>query len=633
MSVKSISRQDILAGLFLFIALFGLYGLSYSGVPAADDEQLFAAAAINAAENRVLSAEQLYGNTRLVGDYGGVEPLHSLVASWVLRGGVFDHVGRMQALFWLNICYTALTALVLYGLLLQLGGSRKHAVIAGMAFGVGTLVWPYAKTFFREPLAMLLLTLAVYFLVLATKWRRRLWVRIVAGIGALVCASGALLTKVLLVAVLPAMIVLIWLRHKKTNGILKKEKWLQLAVTLIAFLLLLRLGGIILGVHFPPRLTLEFFLERYRNLMVLPHDGFWQALAGIFFSPGKGIFIYSPILLGSILSGFAVRRENAELFWFPLLGVAGLAVVQALVYDAEWWNLTWGTRFLLPVLPLLVLMGLPGLQWLEKNGNLRWRMAAWVLLFLSCFIQLGGVLITEPMYLASLYAASIRPIPELVLWNLRYAPWIGHWQQIFQGASLDLAAARIFSRGGGHILILWAGQIALVMGSLLAVLRMWRKKRQRRLWTFACFLGISTLVVTGFSMSVNRQDPAYHPDREDFAAAERLVESSLAKGDGVIVSPYLYPLWYHAMNEAQFDQPWYSWPVPGDAEESSEALDRFMPDASRYQRMWLIEERSAAGDPYPAAGQLAGRFNLVEQWVYFDETGEKSVQVSLFEVR
>ncbi|MCD4672486.1 MAG: hypothetical protein K8R77_07480, partial [Anaerolineaceae bacterium] len=404
-------------------------------------------------------------------------------------------------------------------------------------------------------------------------------------------------------------------------------------VTLAAFLLLLGLGGITLRMRFPPRLTPGFFVERYRNLMVLPHDGFWQALAGIFFSPGKGLFIYSPVLLGSILSGFAVRRENAELFWFPLLGVAGLAVAQALVYDAEWWNLTWGTRFLLPVLPLLVLMGLPGLQWLEKNENLYWRIAAWVLLFLSCFIQLGGVLITDPTYLASLYATSIRPIPELVLWNLRYAPWIGHWQQIFQRASLDLAAARISPRGDGRILILWAGQIALVMGSLVVLLRMRCEAGQRRLWAFAGFLGISTLVVAGFSMGVNRQDPAYYPDREDFAAAEHLVESSLAKGDGVIVSPYLYPIWYHAMNEAQFGQPWYSWPVPGDAEESSEALDRFMPNASRYQRMWLIEERSAAGNPYPTAGQLAGHFNLVEQWAYFDETGERSVQVSLFEVR
>ena len=85
--------------------------------------------------------------------------------------------GRMQALFWLNTLYTALTGWVLYSLVLQLGGSRKQAVITTLVFGFGTLAWPYAKTFFREPLAMLLLMLTVYLLVLATGERGSVAVR------------------------------------------------------------------------------------------------------------------------------------------------------------------------------------------------------------------------------------------------------------------------------------------------------------------------------------------------------------------------------------------------------------------------------------------------------------------------
>ncbi len=298
MPLSTISRQKSLAGLFLFLVLFGGYGLSYSGVPSADDEQLFAAAALNAAENGVLSAEQLYGNSRLVGELGGIEPLHSLAASWALRSGVFSAAGRMQAVFWLNPLYTALTGLLLYGLVLQFGGSRKQALISAVVFGFGTLAWPYAKTFFREPLAGLLLTLMVYLLVLATGERGGKVFRVVIFACALLCFAGVLLTKVLLLAVLPALFLLLVLRVKRAKEGLRQEIWLAWGIALLVVICLLAMSWAVLGFRAPPRMTLEFFRLRYHNLITLPHDGFWQALAGIFVSPGQ-----RPVLLYANLAG------------------------------------------------------------------------------------------------------------------------------------------------------------------------------------------------------------------------------------------------------------------------------------------------------------------------------------------
>ena len=606
--MRTISRQNFLAGLFLFGVLFGMYSLGYSGVPSADDEQLFAAAAMNAAENGVLSAEQLYGNSRLVGVLGGIEPLHSLAGSWALRSGVFNAAGRMQALFWLNSLYTALTGWVLFGLVLRFGGTRKQAIIITLVFGLGTLAWPYAKTFFREPLAMLLLTLAVYLLVLFTGEGGSPVFRIAMGVGAVLVSGAVLLTKVLLLAVLPALVLLVVLRVKAAKSEQRKEILLAGGIALVVVFVLALIGLVVFGLRMPPRASLEFFSARYHNLTVLPHAGFWPALAGIFVSPGKGLFFYMPVLLACAVSGFALRCKHQVLFWVPALSVIGLAVAQALVYDAGWWNMTWGTRFMLPVLPLMVLMGLPCLQWLEAHGNRGLKATVWGLFALSGVIQLGGVLIADPVYLASLYEQTLQPVSELVLWNLRYAPWIGHWQMVFQGAPLDLALARMVQQGEWRVLAAWVVMAALTAGSLVALRRMENGAKQNKMWIAAGALGFAMLMVTGGNMRLYRQDPVWYAGREDFAAAEALVKAEMAEGDGVVVSPYLYPIWYHAMNEAQFGQAWYSWPVPGDEAESERAMAGFLPLAEGYERVWLIEE----GLDFPAGEQFRDVFDLVE---------------------
>jgi hypothetical protein len=621
--MRTISRQNTLAGIFLFLALFGVYSLSYSGVPAADDEQLFAAAAINAAENGMLSAEQLYGNSRLFGTMGGVEPLHSLAASWALRSGIFNAAGRMQALFWLNSFYTALTGLLLYGLVLQFGGSRKQALVSTIIYGFGTLAWPYAKTFFREPLAGLLLTLAVYLLVLGTKEGviKKLRVAILTGAG--LCFGAVLLTKVLLLAVLPALVLLVVLRMKEAKDAQQKEFWLAGGIALLVVLCLLLIGWAVLELRTPPRLTLEFFRLRYHNLITLPHDDFWLALVGIFVSPGKGLFFYMPIVLACIVGGFALRRRMPTLFWFPMLAVFALAVTQALVYDDDWWNMTWGTRFMLSVLPLMVLMGLPVLQWLEKRGSKSMWIALGSLFDLSAAIQLGAVLITDPVYLQGLYEQTLQPVTNLILWRLRYVPWVGHWRLVFQGGEIDLAMWRVFRHGNLWALAALAGLVLLVAGSAAALWQLEHKGAHRKMWITAGALSFAMLALMAVSMRLYRQDPAWHTGREDLAESVAFVEEQVQDGDGVVVAPYLYPVWYYAMNEAQFGRAWYSWPVPGDGEESSRAMEGFLPLADGYRRVWLIEE----GADFSVEAQFREAFDLVETRRFGED-----VWVTVFEV-
>lgn len=289
--------------------------------------------------------------------------------------------------------------------------------------------------------------------------------------------------------------------------------------------------------------------------------------------------------------------------------------------------MTWGTRFMLPVLPLLVLMGLPGLHWLQERESRALKGVVWGLSVLSGVIQLGGVLIADPAYLEGLYRQTTQPVTELILWQVRFAPWIGHWGMVLRGEAIDLAMARIARQGEWHVLAVWAGLLVLTAGCAVALWRLERKGAGRKMWVAAGALGCAMLVMTGVSMSLYQQDPAWYGDRDDFAMAVGLVETQMQGGDGVVISPYLYPLWYYAMNEAGFGT-WYSWPVPGDEEAAEQALEGFIPLAEGYERVWLIEEASVPGGDFPAAAQFGEEYDLLETRHFGED-----VRVSVYEVR
>ncbi len=264
---------------------------------------------------------------------------------------------------------------------------------------------------------------------------------------------------------------------------------------------------------------------------------------------------------------------------------------------------------MVPVLPLLVLMGLPGLQWLEEKGSRVMNAAVCGLCGFSALIQLGGVLIADPVYLQSLYEQTLQPVTELILWQLRYAPWIGHWQMVYQGAPIDLAMTRIAQQGEWRVLVGGAVMAALVVGSLFALRRMEHGEKKNSMWLAAGVLSFAILMVMAVNMRLYRLDPAWYAEREDLAAAVELVELEVQGGDGVVVSPYLYPVWYFAMNEAQFGRVWYSWPVPGDEEMSERAMEGFYIVGAGV-RARLVDRGRRRN--FPTTGQFREAFDLVE---------------------
>src|SRR5207247_920371 len=67
-----------------------------------------------------------------------------------------------------GVLVAALTVAQLYLLGRAVGYGPRMAVLTAAAYGLGTLAWPYSRTFFRDPLAGLALLAAA---LAAARWR------------------------------------------------------------------------------------------------------------------------------------------------------------------------------------------------------------------------------------------------------------------------------------------------------------------------------------------------------------------------------------------------------------------------------------------------------------------------------
>jgi hypothetical protein len=85
----------------------------------------------------------------------------------------------------------------------------------------------------------------------------------------------------------------------------------------------------------------------------------WEGVAGILLSPGRGLFVYSPILLLSFAgAGLALRRGGDR-----LLRYVGVGVVLGILLYGKWWSwwggASYGPRLLADLAPLLAVLLYP----------------------------------------------------------------------------------------------------------------------------------------------------------------------------------------------------------------------------------------------------------------------------------
>jgi hypothetical protein len=285
---------------------------------------------------------------------------------------------------------TAATVLVVALIAREIGCGWRTTIGLAVLYGFATLAWYYSNLLFSEPLVGFATALAFLGLLRFKREPRLRWLALTGGAVALACLTR---TDAAIVTLLPVSIYVV------TKVILAAAPLTDRIRRAIAYGVPVVVAGFI---------VLGYDWVRYGSPLATgylsPATGFTfpilKGLYGLLLSPAAGLFIFMPVLALAV-AGFPsfLQRHHGE----GLL-LAGLITVR-LAFYASWYGWdggeSWGPRFLVPVLPLLVLpvAFVPG--WVRP------RLSLSILGGLSFMIQVLGQLV-------SYYSYSI--------WTLRTLP-------------------------------------------------------------------------------------------------------------------------------------------------------------------------------------------------------------------
>ncbi|NOZ06179.1 MAG: hypothetical protein GXP41_07505 [Chloroflexi bacterium] len=591
---KKASPLLIAGAIFLFLA--SIYLLTYSGEFHAIDEVSMFAVTENLVKHGTFNANQMLWASGWLpaqnrigpdGNYYSKKGIgQSLAASPLYWAGLHlpPAVGLVQITMLTNVLVTALTGALLFLLLLELGFSLRTGVAGAMIFGLGTTAWPYTKTFFNEPLTALCLLASFYLLVRARRKPSS------AKRGAL---SGLLFglavsSRVANLALAPGFIAyIVFIEHQNRKP--GSRTYRQVAGFVLALLPVLLLLG---------EYNFVRFGSPFDNGYASP-EGFTAflptSLYGFLFSPGKSIFVYSPVLLLSLF-GLPLfwRRFRAE-----TLLIGWIAATYLCVYGLwfMWWGgWSWGPRFLVPLIPFLMLP-LAGLV-----DTISWRsrltqLSVALLVLASVGVQLAGVLVDFNQYLADLLARGVPA--EETIFHIRYWPVLGHLALARRGV-LDMAWLG-WGENGSYVA--WPVVGLLLVVTCCALLAGYRSaRRPNSSPANAALVGFSLLLLiaaTYLGLLRFSAQPDHTVDSDQLALVEQ-VRQTAQPHDGLVLELTPNHNYFERavsfMNAYRAAPPYYGIIRP-DRPETAEQEKLNERIASSYRRLWLMTEGVSAGDP------------------------------------
>lgn len=311
-----------------------------------------------------------------------------------------------------NPLISTINCLLLFYIARKLGNDFRISFLLSLSYGWATPSWVYAKTFFSEPLQTFAVLLMFYGLVkieqeITTKWL------LVFGCGWAIAITNNYYPAILL---LPLAFWLGIFLIKKSNTLYQRLRGIGLAFIFP----LLSLGSLFLYNWGRYGSFWEFGYNDERGFS----NPLYVGVVGLLFSSGKGIFWYVPLLWVSLFffrTFFRQHRHIAEaitiMFFSYLFGYAG------------WWSWhggwCWGPRFLVPLLPLLIL---PMGEFFRKEKDFFWGA---IILGISFVVQLSAVSVHYSFSQPTLFKPS--SMTETMAYFIpKFSPIINHWSYLFK---------------------------------------------------------------------------------------------------------------------------------------------------------------------------------------------------------
>ncbi|MCD6386255.1 glycosyltransferase family 39 protein, partial [Candidatus Sumerlaeota bacterium] len=444
MNIKPMSENTAKWLLFIFFICF--WGMFYSGTFYASDEIIVARLTQSIVDNHTLTFPPTYGRTDspygILNSVLGIPPyIFFKIYSKAFGSAGFFPEWNIFAL--MNLLISALVVVTLYRFLRHLGYSLNIALLVSTLLGTTTQLFPYSKTFFTEPLFTLFLLSSVN--VLSSLSRENALTKgfLIAGL----FYGLALLSRFNALFYLPAFLLFIYTTGKGS----KITKTLMFSFPVgIAILLVLVLNNAMRG---------GFFRTGYETSTFCGH--IFAGLYGLLLSPGRGFFIYNPWAIVALAMFPLFYRRHPQLALFTL----GLFLITLISYAKFWtWHGGWtpGSRFLLPMVPLIFLWLIP---LFDKQINdspylIFWRGLAIVLFIFSFVLQLGMSLVNVLDYNNELFGLLGGESPFLYIPQVSALAGIPH---LIADGKLDIAILKFPSSYAPLIIAIYLVLILLVI--------------------------------------------------------------------------------------------------------------------------------------------------------------------------
>ncbi len=162
-----------------------------------------------------------------------------------------------------------------------------------------------------------------------------------------------------------------------------------------------------------------------------------QQLFGILFSPGAGLFIYSPILFGCFVGFFDFYKKNKSDCILLFSFIASFTLFYAAGSYWHGYN-GWGPRYLLPIIPFLII---PLGASIEKRTNIFFKLSITILGILGAMINLVYLLQDVSWFVWGFFGSDERGLYSLArkadgnvhdLWINPIIIWTFEYSQILQ---------------------------------------------------------------------------------------------------------------------------------------------------------------------------------------------------------
>jgi hypothetical protein len=249
---------------------------------------------------------------------------------------------------------------LMFVLLTRLTTRRRAALIAA-AFAWGTLEWGISsQALWEHTGACLVLTAALLALL-----DRRL---VLAGLAVSAMVAFRPSTPIIALLLLPLV-------GRRLSD------WVRFVAGMLPFVLPLAVYNLI---AFGSPLRQGYGMSKVTSYLDLQSGRFLEGLPTLLFSPGRGLAIYSPVLMFAIFG--AVRGWRTPLYRWSALAALAYAIVAA--NDFQWWGgESFGPRKLTEVIPLLTVLLVPAIDAIVRS---KWLWVFGGLLAWSVFVELLG---------------------------------------------------------------------------------------------------------------------------------------------------------------------------------------------------------------------------------------------------